>query len=166
MQPYRGVLLLVSVFIFLSLGGFFHLSVLRLACHHQEQRTVAGSASDRLLRLTERDFLDLVNNRDELRIGDSWYDIRSVDIRQGYVLVRLQLDMAESYWRELLVNTCSKSPEEKVPVAFLFYYLSSTPPLSVPASPSENIFPLPAPGFRSAMTVVLFRPPCGFSPAC
>lgn len=166
MQARRTVLLMAAVFLFLSLGGFFQLSLLRLTLHHVEQRSVSGTAADCVLRLSEKRFHELLQGRDEIRIGTCWYDVSSVVIRKGQVTVRLHRDTGESYWRELLVHASGKTQEKKLPVNFLFYYLSCPHTLSGHAPIVEQVSGLPEPSVPPTAVAGIFRPPGDFSAVC
>ncbi|MFM2136558.1 MAG: hypothetical protein RL021_1958 [Bacteroidota bacterium] len=164
MQARRTELLMGSVFLFLSLGGFFQLSVLRLSMHHAEQRSITGPGY--VLRLTEKSYKELLQDRDELRIGGCWYDVSSVDSRDGEVIVRLHRDAGESYWRELMEHASGKTTEKKMPVTFLFYYLTSSRTISEPAPTVEKVTTPREPSVMPTPVADLFRPPCYFSTAC
>lgn len=154
------------VILFLSLGGFFHLSVLRLAMHRHEQRSLPFSDSGRTLRLNQKQYVELVQGHDELQIGTTWYDVRSVEVLLGEVVVHLHQDTAESYWRELLVDSFGHSPHKSATVLFLFYYISSQDHFSG-SSPFFDVIPgQPVPSIAPAITVGLLRPPCCFNTLC
>jgi len=132
MRARGSALPMAMICLFLAMGGAFHLSSIRLLLHWNSQRQLEAAVGFTEIKISERQYLENVKDRDEVLVGTRWFDIAEIFRQEGDVVLRGHFDDHESLLRSLVQRMSQDTGTDIAKCFFQFYFDDGVmPPVSL-----------------------------------